>query len=33
MATAQTHGVFIYAAGLLYASLGFSLVSFAVIRT
>jgi len=25
MATARTHGVFIYAAGLLYASLGFSL--------
>ena len=33
MATAQTHGVFIYAVGLLYASLGFSLVSLAVIRT
>ena len=33
MGTARTHGVFIYVAGFLYASLGFSLVSLAVIRT
>lgn len=31
MATARTHGVFIYAAGFLFASLGFSLVSLPVI--
>lgn len=31
MATARTHGVFIYTAGLLYASLGFSLSVLAVL--